>query len=165
MWREIARVYKISKAKLPIFEQFIGKNKELLERCIIFVHESDYGREVLDIVIDHRYDFHTYFSGEEANTLARFARGELECLVSCHRLSEGIDIQSLNNVLLFASDKSKLETIQRIGRCIRVDPQNPEKIANIVDFIRLSDPDKGGMNPDVERSEWLDALSKIRPVE
>ena len=92
--------------------------------------------------------------------MRRFASGELECLVTCHKVSEGIDIKSLESVILFASAKAKLETIQRIGRCLRVDPNNWGKIANVIDFIR-NDP--GTKSTDEERSDWLTALSKIRP--
>ena len=92
-------------------------------------------------------------------TLEKFARGELECLVACHRLSEGIDIQSLNTVILFSSDRARLETIQRVGRCLRTDPNNPTKIANVIDFIR---EDSG---TDEDRKVWLEEISRIKPKE
>ena len=164
VWIEIARVYKTSRAKLPIFDLFIRENQRLLERCIVFVETQEYGDEVLEIIHKYRSDFHTYFSGEESETLKRFARGELECLITCHRVSEGIDIRSLNSVILFSSARARLETIQRMGRCLRTDPDNPGKTANIVDFIRRSDED-GEQNADEERAEWLTNLSKVRAGE
>src|SRR5690606_24384458 len=108
--------------------------------------------------------FHTYFSEDDSNVLSRFSKGEIECLLTCHRLSEGIDIQSLQNVILLSSSRAKLETIQRIGRCLRIDPRNPEKIANVVDFIRSDDKENNGhMNTDEERQAFLQHLSTIRP--
>ena len=165
VWIEIARVYKTSRAKMPVFQEFVAQHLELLERCIIFVETQEYGHDVLDIVHEHRADFHTYFTGEESETLKRFARGDLECLVTCHRVSEGINIQSLNSVILFSSARARLETIQRIGRCLRTDPNNPNKIANIVDFIRESDEDDEELNADEERRDWLAELSKVRAKE
>lgn len=164
VFTDIARVYKTSRAKLPVFEQFIENNQHLLERCIVFVETQKYGEEVLEIIHQYRPDFHTYFSGEESATLQRFARGELECLITCHRLSEGIDIQSLNTVILFSSARARLETIQRIGRCLRINPADPNKVANIVDFIRFN-PASDKLNTDEERAIWLTELSKIRPKE
>lgn len=161
VWIEIARVYKTSRAKLPMFDDFIRENQHLLQRCIVFVETQAYGDEVLEIIHKYRSDFHTYFSGEESETLKRFARGELECLITCHRVSEGIDIRSLNSVILFSSACARLETIQRMGRCLRTDPDNPRKVANIVDFIRQSDED-GEQNADEERAEWLTDLSTVR---
>lgn len=164
LWIEIARVYKTSEAKLPIFADFIRDHQELLRRSIVFTETMDYGRSVLEIVHSYRADFHTYFSGEEQSTLQRFARGDLECLITCHRLSEGIDIQSLNTVILFSSEKGQLETIQRIGRSLRTNPDDPDKVANIVDFIREPD-DRPEPNADEERRDWLIELSQVRAVE
>ncbi|MGB1250465.1 MAG: DEAD/DEAH box helicase family protein [Candidatus Promineifilaceae bacterium] len=163
VWMDIAKVYKLSQAKLPIFAEFITENVQMLERCIIFVEEMAYGGQILDIVHRHRTDFHTYFSGEDAETLRRFATGELECLITCHRLSEGIDIRSLNNVILLASNRANLETIQRIGRCLRTDPQNSDKVANVVDFIRNHENDNPQPNSDERRRDWLVELARVRP--
>jgi superfamily II DNA or RNA helicase len=164
VWIEIARVYKTSEAKLPVFARFIAGHHELLRRCIVFTETIEYGNAVLEEIHKYRADFHTYFTGEEANTLRRFAKGDLECLMTCHRLSEGIDIRSLNTVILFSSERARLETIQRIGRCLRSDPDNPEKIANIVDFIRHGN-DNGELNADEERRDWLMDLAQVRRVE
>jgi superfamily II DNA or RNA helicase len=157
----ISKVYKLSKAKIPLFDDFIKKNQQLLKRSIIFVEEMAYGEAVLEIIHQYRPDFHTYYADDDVETLRRFATGELECLVTCHKVSEGIDIKTLENVILFASAKAKLETIQRIGRCLRVDPNNKDKIANVIDFIRK---DNGSPSTDEDRCDWLTALSKIRPT-
>lgn len=164
VWIAIARVHKTSPAKLPIFDQFICHNRKLLERCIVFVETQEYGYEVLDIIHKYRSDFHTYFSGEESKTLKRFARNELECLITCHRVSEGIDIQSLNSVILFSSARARLETIQRMGRCLRIDPNKIDKVANIVDFIR-NPREENDQNTDYERERWLTELSNVHAEE
>ncbi|MGW7314622.1 DEAD/DEAH box helicase family protein [Streptomyces sp. NPDC054865] len=163
VWIELAKVHKTSPAKLPVFDEFIASHQELLERCIIFVETQEYGRKVLDIVHKYRSDFHTYFTDQSSSTLSRFAHGDLQCLITCHRLSEGIDIQSLNTVILFSSARAQLETIQRIGRCLRSDPVNPKKVANIVDFIRNSDG--ATRNSDQDRSERLTKLSTLQKKE
>lgn len=161
IWTEIARVHKTSRAKLPLFDGFIREHRHLLERCIVFVETMEYGEEVLEILHRYRSDFHTYYTGEDAETLRRFARGDLQCLITCHRLSEGIDIRSLATVVLFSSARTRLETIQRMGRCLRTDPSNPKKRANVVDFIRVGDG--SGDNADRQRREWLSELAVIEP--
>ncbi|EST26977.1 DEAD/DEAH box helicase family protein [Streptomyces roseochromogenus] len=163
VWIELAKVHKTSPAKLPVFDEFIASHQELLERCIIFVETQEYGRQVLSIVHKYRPDFHTYFTAQNSSTLSRFARGDLQCLITCHRLSEGIDIQSLNTVILFSSARARLETIQRIGRCLRSDPANPQKIANVVDFVRDSDGE--AQNSDQERADWLAEMAALRHKE
>lgn len=161
LWIELARVHKTSEAKLPVFRRLLEENSELLERCLIFVETRDYGEKVLEIVHEFRHDFHTYFAAEDSAVLERFAEGELECLLTCHRLSEGIDIQNLRTVVLFASAKSRLETIQRIGRCLRRDPEQEDKRAHVVDFIREGDGDQ--LNPDQQRRQWLSELAEVEP--
>ena len=161
LWMAIARVYKTSEAKIPIFSDFIDGKQNLLQRSIVFTETMGYGRSVLEIIHKYRSDFHTYFTREEKRILTRFARRELECLMTCHRLSEGIDIQSLNTVILFSSEKGRLETIQRIGRCLRSNPNDPGKIANVVDFIRETD-NSSEPNADEERRDWLLKLSRAR---
>jgi len=161
LWTELAKVYKTSEGKLPVFKEFVADNEEELERCIVFVESRNFGEKVIEIIHQYRADFHTYYTKEKSETLKRFARQDLECLITCHRVSEGIDIKSLNSVIIFSSARSRLETIQRIGRCLRSDPENPEKIASVVDFIRVSSGDKEE-NADELRKKWLTEVSKIR---
>jgi superfamily II DNA or RNA helicase len=156
----ISKVYKLSEEKLKPFDKFIHDNRDLLRRSIIFVEEKIYGEKVINLVHKYRADFHTYYAEDEQETLKRFASsGDLECLITCHKLSEGIDIKSLSTVILFSSAKAKLETIQRIGRCLRVDPNNKNKIANVIDFIR---DDAQANDADIERSDWLSKISLLR---
>jgi superfamily II DNA or RNA helicase len=165
IWIELARVYKTSRVKLPLFSSFIRDHQELLRRCIIFVETKEYGDDVLSIIHRYRHDFHTYYSDEDSSILKQFADGQLECLLTCHRLSEGIDIRSIENVILFSSSRARLETIQRIGRCLRTRPEDPQKRANVVDFVRIphdeSKPDDP--NADQDRRDWLIQLSMVKP--
>jgi superfamily II DNA or RNA helicase len=167
IWIELAKIHKTSAAKLPLFSSFIRQHRDLLERCIIFVETEEYGYKVLQIVHDIRPDFHTYFAEEHSETLDRFARGDIQCLLTCHRLSEGIDIRALRTVILFSSARARLETIQRIGRCLRIDPADPIKRANVVDFVRTAEVSAGDNfgSPDDERRDWLTRLSQISPEE
>ena len=164
VWIELSRVYKRSKAKLPPFISYVRDNPDILKNCIIFVEDTEYGDLVMDIVHRHSLAFRSYFAEEEKSTLEAFARGDIACLITCHRLSEGIDIRSLENVILFSSARAKLETIQRIGRCLRIDPNRPNKIAHVLDFTRVSDePESEDPMADSGRKEWLKSLSEIKP--
>ncbi|GAB4179069.1 MAG: DEAD/DEAH box helicase family protein [Coleofasciculaceae cyanobacterium] len=161
-WTALARVHKTSRTKIPYFEAFLAQHTEILDRCLVFVEDRQYGEEVLNIIHRHRYDFHTYYAEDDRQNLGDFATGKISCLITCHRISQGIDIQSLRSVVLFSSARSKLETIQRMGRCLRKDPTNPQKQAVVVDFVRVQDKDTNELNADQLRKEWLIGLSKIR---
>lgn len=162
-WMSLARVYKTAEGKIPVFHEFLRKNPYILDKCIIFVENKAYGEEILNIVHGFTTEFHSYFDDDHSSVLSKFSSGEIECVLTCHRLSEGIDIPSLNNVILLSSDRARLETIQRIGRCLRTDKKNPGKVANVVDFIRTKDKATATLNSDDERAQFLTGLSKIRP--
>ncbi|MEQ8537529.1 MAG: DEAD/DEAH box helicase family protein [Coleofasciculus sp. D1-CHI-01] len=161
-WTALARVYKTSRAKLPYFEMFLSERSDILDRCIIFVENRDYGEEVINIVHRYRYDFHTYYAEDDRQHLIDFVNNRITCLITCHRISQGIDIPSLRSVILFSSARAKLETIQRMGRCLRKDPANPDKRAIVVDFVRVQDENAEELNSDQLRKDWLMSLSKIR---
>jgi superfamily II DNA or RNA helicase len=158
----LARVHKTSLEKLPLFEKFVADHPNALNRSIVFVAEKEYGEKVLDIIHGHRYDFHTYYAEDDRANLVEFSKGAISCLITCHRLSEGIDVKSIGSIVLFAADRTRLETIQRIGRCLRIDPENPNKRAMVVDFCRTQNPEENEPNSDQLRRKWLTELSNVR---
>lgn len=159
VWIEIAKVYKTAEQKPTIFSEYLKKNPNILFDCIVFVENREFGDQILDTIHKYTTKYRTYYAGEDQKYLSAFARGEIDCLITCHRLSQGVDIQSLQNVVLFSSSRAKLETIQRIGRCLRVDPFNPSKHPKVLDFVNCSE--NGEENSDSERQSWLTKLSEI----
>jgi superfamily II DNA or RNA helicase len=164
LYQEIARIRKMSREKLAPFAELVSRRPEVLHRSIIFVEEAPYGLEVQEILMQTGVDFHTYYAGDDRENLKRFARGELDCIVTCHRVSEGIDIRSVSSIVLFASARARLETVQRLGRCLRTDPSDPGKRALVVDFIRTDDidPDDPEGTADQERRDWFRSLAAVR---
>jgi superfamily II DNA or RNA helicase len=168
MYRLLARVNKTSIAKLPLFLRFIKYHKNMLERCIIFVEDTEYGKMVQDILIKFLPKYHTYYGHDDRRNLQKFGNCELDCLLTCKRISEGIDIKSVNNIILFSADRARIQTIQRIGRSLRLDPSNKNKRATVLDFICDVNPDNDNndkTNSDIEREEWLSELSATRREE
>lgn len=168
MYRDLARINKTSENKLPEFREIIKKSPDLLNRCIIFVETKEYGIEVQKVFFDEIKlpSYHTYYGEDDKIHLIKFGQGEINCLITCKKISEGVDIKSVENIFLFSSDRGKLVTTQRIGRSLRIDPSNRMKRANIVDFICLSDKDENKYNiGDFERKEWLQELAQIRRTE
>jgi superfamily II DNA or RNA helicase len=166
LYREIARIRKLSTEKLAPFQTYVRAHSDGLKRCLIFVETAEYGALVQDILMDAGSDYHTYYGDDDRANLRLFARGDLECLVTCKRISEGIDIRSVNTIVLFAAARARLETVQRLGRCLRVDPNNPDKRARVIDFIRTDDLDDDETDPestaDEERRDWFRELAAVR---
>ena len=166
LYLELAKVRKLSKSKLPVFRKYLEEDREVLRRCLIFVETKEYGELVQEIVIPFNADYHTYYGEDESQNLRRFSKGDLDSLITCKRISEGIDIRSVSNIVLFSSSRARLETIQRIGRALRISPEIPDKRAKVVDFIRRSDfsaKETASFEPvDKKRHDWLMELSKVR---
>lgn len=162
VWTEIAKVYKTAEMKPAVFADFLANDPSALSRSIIFVETKEYGNKVIEVIENYTHLYRTYYAEDDRDYLLAFANGEINCLITCHRVSQGIDIRSLNSVILFSSARAKLETIQRIGRCLRADPDRPTKRACVIDFVRPSVPTDVTPNADQERCEWLSRLAKVR---
>jgi superfamily II DNA or RNA helicase len=162
IWTEIAKVYKTAEMKPAVYREYLASNPESLQRAIIFVETKDYGEQILHIIDDYTNRYRTYYAEDDRQQLVEFAQGSIDCLITCHRISQGIDIQSLNTVVLFASARSRLETVQRIGRCLRSDPTRPDKRALVIDFVRPPVEGETLPNADQDRAAWLMELSKVR---
>lgn len=161
-WTEIAKVYKTAEMKPQVFADFLPAHPDVLSRSILFVETKEYGAPILELLHGYTHLYRTYYAEDDRDHLVAFARGDIDCILTCHRISQGIDIRSLNTVVLFASARARLETIQRIGRCLRIDPARPEKRALVIDFVRPASPTDTVPNADQERSQWLTALSQVR---
>ncbi len=161
MFTQLSRVNKIAINKIDEFEKLVSRNPALLKKCIIFVQEMEYGTKLQDVLVKYTDRYHTYYADDEKSRLDDFSEGRIECLLTCKKISEGIDISSVTNIFLFASDRSKLVTTQRIGRALRLDKKNPGKRATVIDFI-LDDCGENDNNADQERQRWLTELSKTR---
>ena len=164
MYTQLALVNKTAVNKIEEFEVLAKKKPILLDKSIIFVQTMDYGEKLQEVLVKYTDRYHTYYADDEKENLTKFADGKIKCLLTCKKISEGIDISSVTNIFLFASDRSKLVTTQRIGRALRIDKNNPEKRATVIDFI-LSDSGENDNNADIDREEWLSDLSKTRRVE
>lgn len=162
LWTEIAKVYKTAEMKPAVFADHLQSHPEWLNRAIVFVETKEYGAQILTIVDRYTHRYRTYYAEDDRAHLVSFANGEIDCLITCHRISQGIDIRSLSTVVLFASARAKLETIQRIGRVLRTDPNDPGKRALVIDFVRPSAPGDTFLNADQERCAWLTELAKTR---
>ncbi len=164
VWIELAKVYKTAEQKPGVFAAYLNTGQQAaLKSSIIFVEDKNFGERVINVIAQHTYKYRTYYAEDDRANLLRFAKGEIDCLLTCHRISQGIDIRGLRTVVLFSSARSRLETIQRIGRCLRTDPNTPYKRALVIDFVR-DEHDDNTTSPDDDRQAWLSALAQIRPT-
>ena len=96
---KLAAVRKNAEDKIGKFKKYIEKDPDSIKNTIVFVYSTERGRQISQI-LDGKVKYSEYFEGDVSETLLDFSEGKLECLIACHRLSEGIDIQGLKNIFL-----------------------------------------------------------------
>lgn len=165
VWTELSKVYKTAENKPATFAAYLNDHPECLQACILFLEERAYGDRLLPMLHDAGVRYRNYYADDDKSYLLAFGRGEIDCVVTCHKISQGIDIQRLRSVVLFSSARARLETVQRIGRCLRRDPNDPFKRALVIDFVRIEHDDEDGDTADRTRSDWLQGLSAIKREE
>jgi len=165
----ISDVTKLAENKLLAFDHYLkDKGTKFLDRSIIYVHTKEYGQQVMEILNDHHFTGlnHLFEDGDAtATNLQRIANETITCLITCHKASQGIDIKSLNSIIIFASSVNPRETIQRLGRALRTEQNNPNKKAFLLDFCVNDEQKDGNLKSDTTRKEWLTELSKSKKEE
>ena len=159
---ELSKVIKKAELKPFVLNEYLENRSSALSSSIIFVLDSEQGDEICKIVNRYTHKYRTYYAGTDKIYLDMLASGDIDALVACERLNEGIDIRGLKSVFLVASPKARLDTIQRIGRCLRKDPKNPAKRALVVDFVSDQNPEEEDLNADNSRMQWLSDVAKSR---
>ena len=167
-YQDIARIHSKADEKKVIFKSMIRTfdNYKYLKNCFIFFSEKEDAREIVEFINTIPEIKCKAVLGDEKGIptqddgiiLEQFKSGKLDCLVMCLKLSEGISINKLENMFMFYADSNNRLTTQRIGRVLRLDKKNPDKIANVFDF-ELQKDSNAEYNPDRDRKEWLTSIS------
>jgi|AGTN01.2.fsa_nt_gi DNA or RNA helicases of superfamily II len=152
----IAKIRKLAENKLPAFKEYLKNNSVVLDNCIVFAEEMQYAKRIQEIIYKYINEFYPYYDDANPAYLTKFASGEIKTLITCEKINEGIDIKSCKTIVLFSSDRFKKTTIQRIGRCLRTNPEDPLKRGLVIDFC---DDDS---ETDKERSEWISKLAEVK---
>ena len=91
-------------------------------------------------------------SGEQRESLQQsLANGDIQALLAMKCLDEGVDIPSARIGIITASTQNPRQFVQRRGRLLRRDPQNPKSHSIIHDFIVLP-PAVEGPNTESEKT-------------
>lgn len=160
----IAKVYGVASNKIATFGEVIKKDPSIVKNSIIFFAEIEQAKECAQFLNKEGIKFSLLFNeSDQDQRLEELASGNLDCIVTCLALSQGIDINSLEKVFLAASWAEKRQAIQRIGRCVRKDPNNMNKTGKVYDFVLYDDIEENIMIPrEKDRADWLKKLSNVR---
>jgi superfamily II DNA or RNA helicase len=134
---------------------------------VIFVQTNEIASDIQRfLTAQHSWNpessIYVYDSSQDNNYLSyamsQFKKNLGFCLISEKMLSEGFDLPKIDTVILHGSDKSPRDWIQKVGRAIRYDPQEPESVAEIVDVV-FCEPVGIPLSLEVERYEVLKSIS------
>ncbi len=121
---------------------------EMGRKTLILVRYLPHGQKLVDMLADLPVFFvNGKIEGSVRQEVKeRFERGELRCLVASSVFDIGVDIPSLDALVLAGGGKSTVRVLQRIGRVIRASKGKTDAI--VMDFI--------------DNAKYLDKHSAIR---
>ena len=152
---EICRLKANASEKINAVGEYLRKNDDSGKSWLFFCGSGNILNSTSEIdenetcrQIDQLYDLvskefnmnvfkFTYETPKERRrwSLEALADGDLDGIIAMNCLDEGIDVPSVNNVFLLSSSTNERQFIQRRGRVLRKDKNNPGKIAKICDLL------------------------------
>ena len=159
---KISAIKKNCVDKVRVFQNNFEKISKYLHRSFIYANEKVYVDKVLNILVHKNINFKKHTDGANYENIKKFSNGEIDCLLNCEKLSEGIDVKSVNNIVLFATPQG-IQLIQRLGRVLRIDNNFPNKRACVIDFFEEDDM-ANEEGSDYNRYKKLKKLSEIKKL-
>ncbi len=135
---------------------------------IIFVQTHEIAEDIRSFIASHpewnKYSSAYIFDSHKSEyfrdiALEQFKKNHGYCLIAEKMLSEGFDIPKISRVILHGSDKSERDWIQKAGRALRYDNNNPESIAEIIDIV-FCGTDNTPLSIEQERFNVLSSISE-----
>ena len=147
--RARTRLIQHASNKLPCLRQLLADRLSAKTHQLVYVAEGkDPATDVAQIddvesMMRHQFGMRVErYYGEtdraRRNVLQdRLASGDLQALIAMKCLDEGVDIPSASTGVIMASTQNPRQFVQRRGRLLRRDPDNPKSHATIYDFLVL----------------------------
>jgi superfamily II DNA or RNA helicase len=150
-------------------KEYIQKNIDMFNQgnTIIFVQTHAFAEEIRDFIVKcHGWNPQSsayIYDSQMPEIFLEYAIKQFKnnlgfCLISEIMLSEGFDIPAISRVILHGSHRSQRDWIQKIGRAIRYDPNQPDSIAEIIDVV-FCDDRSTVLSIEEERHDILNSIS------
>jgi superfamily II DNA or RNA helicase len=115
-----------SNSKKSALRYIINNEISKDSRTLIFHERKESADEIYDFLLDQDYEagiYHTDVSASDRReALEDYREGELNMLVTCKALDEGLDVPDTDVGIIVAATSSVRQRIQRIGRILRRSP-------------------------------------------
>jgi superfamily II DNA or RNA helicase len=101
---------------------------------LILVHQINHGENLVEDLPDS-----VFVSGMDdvdvrRNIIKDFENGNVKTIISTNIFNEGISINAIRQLIIAGGGKSKIETVQRLGRGLRLDPKTGKNECLVYDF-------------------------------
>ncbi|MDP3988022.1 MAG: DEAD/DEAH box helicase family protein [Candidatus Levybacteria bacterium] len=152
-------------AAVDVYQQLFPGQKTVMY-CVGVRHAEVLARHLNDrgIAADFISGYQTRV--EQQERLERFRNGEINVLCNANILIEGFDEPSVVVCFNLRPTLSAVVAEQRGGRALRLDPNNPNKRAIIVDFIGkdYTAGDSPGKNPPITFTQIIERAEILKKV-
>lgn len=156
--RQRARVSTGAQMRIPAAVTILDGNKRT--RALVFHEQIAAADAIAQILLLRGHRTAVYHSGLgqhlRQDNLRMFRRGEIDVLVTCRALDEGINVPDASLAVIVASTASTRQRIQRLGRVLR--PAKGKSSAQIY-TIFASEPEAERLRLEEEGLEGVDAVS------
>jgi superfamily II DNA or RNA helicase len=160
--RQRARVSSSAEMRIPVTLRLVAQHRR--QRLIVFHEQIDAANILAAALRIQGHRVVAYHSGLgpqlRQDNLRLFRRGEVDVLVTCRALDEGINVPDASVAVITASTASTRQRIQRLGRVLR---PAPGKAAADIYTIYASQPEAQRLQAeeqklrDVRTVSWLKA--------
>jgi superfamily II DNA or RNA helicase len=122
--RDRARVSTSAELRIPAAMKILDTNRRV--RSIVFHEQIVAADAITALLLERGHRAAVYHSGIgphiRQDNLRLFRRGEIDVLVTCRALDEGINVPDASLAVIVASTASTRQRIQRLGRVLRPFP-------------------------------------------
>lgn len=128
-----AKIIKSATAKINILDRILNDHPP--QQAMIYCADIDGATQISYSLAQRGFNVARYSSqdSDRKKILANFASGYLDALVAVKCLDEGVDIPSVHQAIILASDATERQFIQRRGRILRVAPK--KSVATLIDVL------------------------------
>jgi superfamily II DNA or RNA helicase len=105
------------------------------ESTLVLLHQIDHGKALSEIIPDSVFVSGIVDPQERKEIIEKFENGEIKTIISTNVFNEGISINAIKVLIIAGGGKSRIETVQRLGRGLRLDPKTGKKECLVYDFF------------------------------
>jgi superfamily II DNA or RNA helicase len=114
-----------------------NKIKDLISnlsgQCLILVKKIKHGKILESIIPDSHFLFGDSDIEKRKDIVLDFENKKIKCIIASTIMDEGISINIIQNLIIAGGGASRIKTIQRIGRGLRI--MTNKNTVNVFDFL------------------------------